>query len=168
MRKDNKGFSLVELIIVIALVAVLGAVITFTVSLIFSGNAKTCANDLRTAINDCKVNCMSRVDAYMEVTRGDDDCIYVQHFIKNAGDSSYTPYGDRQKIGRNRVTVEFGDSKGGTLTSLSTTASITISFNRANGAFKDTVPKYIHVAGGSKDYDLELITLTGKLKLTEN
>lgn len=168
MQKDNKGFSLVELIIVVTLITVLGAGITFTVGLIFSGNAKTCAGAVKTAVNDCKVNCMSKTDAYMEITRGSDDCVYVQHFVKNAGDADYSEYTDRQKIGRENVTVEFGDSKTAALTSLSGGNKITISYDRGTGGFKDTVPAYIHITGGTKDYDINLIKLTGKIELIEN
>ena len=50
----NAGYSLVELIVVIAIIAVILATISYSAVMVFGANAKACANNLQRAIADCK------------------------------------------------------------------------------------------------------------------
>ena len=59
IKKDNRGYSLVELIIVVAIIAVVATTAVLSIGLIFSANAKTCANDIMSAISECKITTMS-------------------------------------------------------------------------------------------------------------
>ena len=81
LAKNNSGFSLVELIIVIAIIAALIGTVVLSVSMVFSANAKACSNDLQRAIADCKVTTMGKAQAWLIVYRGENDRIYSQLHI---------------------------------------------------------------------------------------
>ena len=81
---NEKGFSLVELIIVIAIMAVVIGTVVFSVSMVFSANAKACCNNLQRAIADCKVTTMGKSEAWLVLYRGSDNQIYCQMYYKEA------------------------------------------------------------------------------------
>lgn len=68
IRKNNKGFSLVELIVVLAIMAVMIGIGGFTLSLMIGGEAKQAATKLNAQLNDVKTGAMSRYDEYMIVS----------------------------------------------------------------------------------------------------
>ena len=66
-RNDNRGLSIVELVIVIAIIAVMltGAVIS--VSLLFGTEAKQAAAKTEAQLNNIKTEAMSRYSEYMVI-----------------------------------------------------------------------------------------------------
>jgi prepilin-type N-terminal cleavage/methylation domain-containing protein len=164
---SNAGYSLVELIIVVAIIAVVATMLMFSISMIFSANAKACANAMQSAISDCKVTTMGKSDAYLKIYRGSDDNIYAQMYVEENG---VTTEQEPQKLGGKRVTVtcipEGAGTSGTELTAGA--ASVKIRFNRASGSFADA--EYANCAGfdiqgGSRHYKLSLTKLTGKVSL---
>lgn len=159
---DNKGYSLLELIIVFAIIAVLMASVFYSIILVFSANAKSCANNIQRAIGDCKVTTMGKADAYMELYR-DDSGVYTRMHITES-DGTVTDE-EPEKVGTNRVNVGY-TPKGGTETELTPGTSIEIRFDRSSGGFKaragGTLYDEIYVRGGSKNYSIKMIELTGK------
>jgi prepilin-type N-terminal cleavage/methylation domain-containing protein len=169
MRYDAAGYSLVELIIVVAIIAVVATMLMFSISMIFSANAKACANAMQSAISDCKVTTMGKSDAYLEIYRDSDDNIYAKMYVKENGAADFTAQ-EAQKLGGKRVTVtcipEGAGTSGTELTAGGT--PVTIRFNRASGSFADA--DYANCAGfdiqgGSRHYKLSLTKLTGKVSL---
>jgi prepilin-type N-terminal cleavage/methylation domain-containing protein len=168
-NSGNAGYSLVELIIVIAIIALLAVTLMFSVAMIFSANAKACANALQSAIADCKVTTMGKADAYLKIYRDSDDNIYAKMYVKESGAADYTEQ-EPEKIGGKRVTVtcipEGAGSSGTELTAGG--ASAIIRFDRASGSF--AAADYANCAGfeiqgGSKHYKLTMTKLTGKTAL---
>lgn len=166
-KKDNGGYSIVELIIVLAIISALMGTAFYSVTLIFSANAKSTANDIQRAIGDCKVTAMGKSAAYMELYRdAANENVYTRMYVR---DSSGTyVVSEPQKVGPARVTVKYRASGGavGTETELSAGGSIQIWFDRATGGFKadgsGNLYEAICVEGGSKKYEIELTELTGK------
>jgi type II secretory pathway pseudopilin PulG len=159
----------VELIIVVAIIAVVATMLFFSVSMIFSANAKACANAMQSAISDCKVTTMGKSDAYLEIYLGSDDNIYATMYVKENGATDFTAQ-EAQKLGGKRVTVtcipEGAGTSGTELTAGG--ASVKIRFDRASGSFADA--EYANCAGfdiqgGSRHYKLSLTRLTGKVSL---
>ncbi|MDE5718505.1 MAG: type II secretion system protein, partial [Lachnospiraceae bacterium] len=56
---------MVELIIVIAIIALIISTVFYSVVMVFGANAKSCANNIQRAIADCKVTTMGRSSAYI-------------------------------------------------------------------------------------------------------
>lgn len=182
LSKNNKGYSLVELIIVVAIITILGGTVMFSISLIFSADAKGCAHSLTSALADTKVNAMGRDGAYMELTRDSNGDIWVTQWVKK---SSWMESGNPQKIGTRRITVyyfaegtEVGDFDSTTGTELASGTTIYFSFDRSTGAFIESFKLKdgtevgssfydgFEVIGGSKDYLIDLNKLTGKSQTT--
>ncbi len=169
-KLNNMGYSMVELIIVMAIIAAIMSTVFFSIILIFSANAKSTANDIQRAIGDCKVTTMGRSAAYMELYRdASNDNVYTKMYIWDNSAVDYVE-SEEQKVGPKRVTVEYS-TDGVNKTELAAGDRIAIFFDRASGGFitgttKDGIShpiyKAIFVEGGSKHYRIELTELTGK------
>lgn len=163
---DNDGYSIVELIIVIAIIALIISTVFYSVTMVFSANAKSCANAIQRAIGDCKVTTMGKSKAYMELYRDTDQNVYTKMYIWDKAAGDYTK-GEPQKVGTSRVYVGY-KQKGGTETELLAGSKIKIGFDRATGGFTDkgvsglALYETIYVVGGSKNYEITLTEITGK------
>lgn len=168
-KNNNGGYSLIEMIIVIAIIAVIMGTVFYSIILVFSANARTTANSIQRAIGDCKVTAMGRSDAYMKLYRNADGIVYTRMYIWDSGAGSGGDYvaSEPQKVGPKKVNVAY-EAKGGTRTELSNGESngIEIWFDRATGGFKadgsGNLYRIIYVEGGSKKYEIVLTELTGK------
>ncbi len=161
MKKNNKGFSLVELIIIIAIMAVLtGSIITY-VGILGSSQAKKCANELANHISQTKVCAMSRSYASMTVY-ADGTGVYVKTV---QGDTEKT-----EKIGDKGVTVTWRNVRNDTNynQTIGTTPDdgLTLEFDRASGAcVKLDSGDYCYgfkITSGDSTYNVNLEPLTGK------
>ena len=189
---NEKGFSLVELIIVIAIMAVVIGTVVFSVSMVFSANAKACCNNLQRAIADCKVTTMGKSEAWLVLYRGSDNQIYCQMYYNEAvieNDAEGNPKVKKddagnvimkavpaneepQKIGGNRVEItyiytdEYKNRKPSSDLKKGVENGITIVFDRSSGSFKNA-PKSMEIIGGNRHYHLEFNELTGKVTVKQ-
>lgn len=97
-KKRNAGFSLVELMVVVAIIAVLIGVISITYSIVGKANAKSYATTLKQAIATARSNTMGRVQNTYEliITGNADGTVDVQ-----VGDG-----GSRERIGDSKIPVD--------------------------------------------------------------
>lgn len=158
---------MIELIIVIAIIAIIMSTVFYSIILVFSANAKSTANDIQRAIGDCKVTTMGKSAAYMELYRAaSDESVYTKMYVMDSS-GTYVE-SEPQKVGPNRVYVAYRVSGGapGSETELVAGDKIEIRFDRASGGFKPdgsgNLYEAILVQGGSKKYEIELTELTGK------
>ena len=165
---NNTGFSLIELIIVIAIIGVLSASVVLSVSLVGNAHAKTCCNDLQSAIADCKVTTLGKSRAWLSVYQGDNGYVYSQLHVYQLGmgdgkeDATDIPE-EPQRLGGKRVTVSYTDETGAEMPlPVGAENGIRIEFDRSSGSFKEA-PQTIIISGGNRKYTLEFIELTGKL-----
>ena len=160
MKKNNEGFSLVELIVIIAIMAVLtGAIITYVGSL-GNAQAKKCVNGIVTGFSQTKVCAMSRANASMVVYTNDDGVFLVT----NQGSNERV-----EKIGTAGTVVQYRtvrDSNSFSPVGDSAATGIKIEFDRASGACKKTVSgKYCYgfkVTCGKTTYIVNIEPLTGR------
>lgn len=187
---NEKGFSLVELIIVIAIMTVVIGTVVFSVSMVFSANAKACCNNLQRAIADCKVTTMGKSEAWLVLYRGSDNQIYCQMYYNEAvieNDAEGNPKVKKdddgnvimkavpaneepQKIGGKRVVVTYNDTDDTEENEhqdlLTDAKRLTIAFDRSSGSFKNA-PKSMEIIGGNRHYHLEFNELTGKVTVKQ-
>ena len=170
IKKDNRGYSLVEMIIVVAIIAVVGLGATWSIILVFSGNAKACANAMVNSIAECKIMTMSKGQGNVRVIiyRGSNGKIYSELQTRESDGAGWVTGKDgAEKIGANRCLV--GTSNGGDDIPDRDNAW-EIYFDRSSGSFlyssdpakPNTSVTEIYVMGGRKNYHIALEKLTGK------
>lgn len=149
--KDDRGFSLVELMIVVAIMGVMGSFIFIGLPLLTGQNARECANNMSAALGKEKNYALTRsgtIDCYMELML-DSDGYHVKYYIpKDAvvtgrnGAGANKPedwvLAEEQKIGSRTVNVvcSFDD---GTTVNITDGQSVKLIYNRTNGEFKNAV-----------------------------
>ncbi len=176
MGKNNKGYSLVELIIVIVIMALLSGTVLFSISMIFGASAKACANDIKEALAENKVTAMGKSEAKVEIYRdASDNNIYIIQWVKEGGVWKPKKVDDAgnavpEKVGNSRVYVAYEEKDSSTEVELTAGSSLQLCYDRGNGGFSKKsenciLCEKIYVKGGSRSYVLTLTELTGKVEL---
>lgn len=179
MEKNNSGFSIVELIIVIAIIAAVVTMAALSIGLVFSANARTCANDIMGAIAECKIATMSAGQGNVRLLlyRDDTGTIFSELQTRESATADWTAVNGAEKIGARRCMVGTADGaddlpqKSGSGVPTLESGMWEIGFERSSGSFS-TVEIYddtgaqvwdFYVRGGSKNYQIHLEKLTGKV-----
>lgn len=168
MKKDNRGFSLVELIIVLAIMAVLTGATFIGIGMISGKPAEECASKIYSHILANRTTAMGKFSASVSFYTGTDG-IYV---VEEVNGVNGTPI----KIGDKGVAVSYrvtGDGDNAWRTLLGDTAPLIISYNRSTGAFRDLESmgmddKYCVAIKCTKADKTKIITLyhlTGKVSM---
>ena len=163
MKKNDKGFTLVELIIIIAIMAVLSLSVITYIGMIGGAQAKKCANGLKNSLSQTKVCAMSRSSASMTVY-ADNTGVYVKTM---QGTTERV-----EKIGNAGTKVEYRTVRNSdSYTTVGTTADtgVKIEFDRASGACKkmtgDVYCYGFKVTAGQTVYIVSIEPLTGKVSI---
>ena len=182
--RDNKGFSLIELVVTVALMAIVTGFLAYSFSLVTGQEAKQCAGNLSTALDRAKNYALTKSgssDAYMELLKEPGGGYVVQFFVpakpwqKNAviGTADYVLQ-DTLDVGKSAVQITCLFEDGSTF-SISQSSHLRIYYDRISGAFK----KAVWVDGGTevegscrsitiergKKFELTLVEVTGKHSL---
>lgn len=166
-REDNRGLTLVELIIVIAIIAVLTGIVMMSVSIISGLPAKKCANNIYSALSRVRVTTMGKnMDTLQLEVRPDG--IFAVETIDSVVET--------KQLGKNTVKLYVTVNSGGTETETEITSggSILIDFNRSTGALKpitvgstDYYTK-IRAKKGGKSYTVSIVPFTGKMSVSKD
>ena len=163
----KRAFTLVELIVVVAIMGVMMGVVGFSISMIARTNVKKTAQMVRTGIEATRVNAMSRV--------GESSVRFYVNVEKGTIDMEVTEGGSREirEIGYvNTVTIRCstaetpGDDDWTDIADMVNAEGkegLIITFDRSTGAFKgEMIPKKIEISGGTKKFTITCYQLTGK------
>lgn len=163
MKKNNKGFSLVELIVIIAIMAVLVGGVVGYAGVYGSTKVKNCAKEIESRLSETKVCAMSKSQAYITIY-ADDTGVYV-----TSVQGSVT---ETEKIGEKGLSVSYRNVRSGnSYTAVGTTEAtgLKIEFDRASGACKKMADgKYcyaINVTNGTTTYTVNIEPITGKTSM---
>lgn len=181
MRKDNRGFSIVELIIVIAIMSIMLGVMVYSFSLVTGKEASQCAHNIGTAMDKAKNYAMAKSgssDVYLLIRKDGNKGYIAEYYIPDGpiSTSYHMAEGRSEKLGKKAVEVKC--TVGGSRVPLDDSNGIRIYYNRITGAFKDAeivsndntsisdtgACTQIEVKRG-KTIRLTLIQETGKYKL---
>ncbi len=182
-KKDNRGLSLVEIIIVIALMMVIAGITSYGISLISSKPVEECARKVEIALNQNRTNSMGKKVAYLEFYMTSDG-VAVRECSQSVRESDVR-VGNQVIIGAADVNLRFvyknaggedvnAEGGGGTPPgTLLGAEHIKVSFKRDNGALienehgliLDRIEVYMGTTGGGHVKTIKIDKLTGKVTL---
>lgn len=172
MNNKNAGVSIVEMVVILAILAVITGVGAYGVGQVSGYRPRECANQVSTSLSECKVTTLGKAkstgDIYWELYKEDKDFFVAT--VYNAGTTQQ--YEKTEKVGEGNLTVTCEDSAGNVTTVDGGFGSgLQLCFNRASGALCErsgsiTTKKKITVSKGNKEYTIELYPTTGKIKGT--
>ena len=164
MRRDNRGLSLVELMVVIAIIAVVTSVGVMGVNAMTGRPAQQCAQKVVYSLERHRTTAMGKVDAsYTLRWDASQNQVMLDEYVKNegAGTTSTTP------LGAGGVKLFYITSADATEHSLEAEGSLTLSFDRSSGAFKPLASgafcTEIIAKRGGREFSVKLVPLTGKV-----
>lgn len=155
MRDDNKGVSLVELIIVVAIIALFTGVAGYGLSLSSGKAADECARKLAASIQHARTASMGKNKTTIKVWK-DAEGVWTQEVItmadKDTGGAAAAVEQDKVKVGAKNV-----DISGGML-------GTELEFDRSSGALKNGSGEITFtISKASKTYTVKIVALTGRV-----
>lgn len=164
MKRDNKGLSLVEMVIVIAILAVVSGIVVVGIGVAISKPAEECARKIQQSLQSARVYTMGKQKLSLKYYVSDGS-VYVQETVTSADGS--TTDKNPVKIGAKGVEVTY-KLEGETGYKFLKDEPLTLSFDRTTGGFSKTECKpkrcdEIKVKKGNKEMTVTLYSLTGKV-----
>lgn len=160
-RKNNSGFSLIELIVVIAILAVLGIGIISISGVVMDAQKRSCIDGINTAIQRTKSDTLAKAkggdgatEIYLEIWDGGSDGIMLRETI----DTKTV----EKNIGPKGLDVYVDGSEGSKLPSEG--SALRISFDRSSGAVENS--NFTRVTSGR--FSVKVEKHTGKCRLEVN
>ena len=165
MRRNNKGFSLVELIVVIAIMVILTGLISMGVGMAVSKPADECVAKIKSTLQNIRVTTMGKYDAHVEIYKQNNQ-IYAKEIMVE--DSTGTTSTKVNLVGTKGVQLFYElDSSGTYVELVEGGPSLLIYYDRSSGAFSKATSGYyctrIKAVKGTKQAVLRLYSLTGKI-----
>lgn len=148
----NAGYTILEMMVVVAILAVGLAVVSMSVNTIFSLEMKECVKQLAAELGKQKVAAMTRSgEVYMRLYK-DDGGIFLDKYENDV------PVEQGVRIGGEKISVTYYSGSNTAGTALSPDG-IVIAFNKSNGSFKKIGQAWTMYGGsGSPTYPGEYYT----------
>ena len=168
LSMDNKGMSLVEIVIVVTIMTVLTGVLALGVSMALSKPADECAEKIVSTLNGARITTMGKQGITMRFYQNDNG-VYLEETITDASGNVITR--PALRIGQKGVKVEYKLVQGTTEGALTTldASGIKLSFKRDTGGFNPVAGawycKEIVVSKGNRTKTIKLAYLTGKVTI---
>lgn len=166
---DNRGISLVEIIIVLAIMTVAGGAMLIGIGMISGKPAQKCSQKIVYSLERHRTTAMGKVDTEYKLYVGADGAIWLDEKVWEKNAPPAAP--DRTSsipIGEKSVTVTYVC---GSATQDLASAPLTLKFRRGSGGFQPQAGgdycTEIKVSKAGKDYTIELVPLTGKVSIKE-
>jgi len=164
-RLDNKGFTLVEMLVVVAIIAVVTGIFTLGFSLISTKHVDQCAKKIQMSLESCRTTTMGKLDAYLHFYTYDGKIIVSKNIVTATGTNSTV-----SELGGNNLSVKYVVTDGASSSehTLGSTA-LEIKFDRASGSLKpysgsSYISEFIVTnTSGTKTLHVKIDKLTGRV-----
>ena len=173
LKRDNRGFSLVEVIMVVAILSIMAGVLGYSFNLTNGKPAEQCAKRLASAISHGRTATMGKYRNTITVSKdADGNLIVTEDTLVLAKDEEHGISEDVtsqrfSKVGSKDVKVEYRIGTG-SYTELANGDSIFLRYDSGSGAMKKTAPGDAYYTGfkiskADKTWYVKLETLTGRV-----
>lgn len=178
--ENNKGFSLIELIIVISIVAIMTGFLAIGISSAFGLGAKECARKIDSYLKETKTISLSKDKQELTIYQHSNGKYYADFVVYKLAkdpDTSATimvPSVTRtEEIGKKNVTITCFFADGSSVV-INGSNSVTLGFNRSSGAFEpakknnattSTYCEKIEVTRSGRKTTVSIIPQTGKISV---
>ncbi|MBQ7834141.1 MAG: prepilin-type N-terminal cleavage/methylation domain-containing protein [Lachnospiraceae bacterium] len=167
MKKDNKGFSYVELLLVLAIIAIMTGIMALSMSLVGRTNVNKGCDNLNNAMNQARTTSMARGRTNGQITISCEGGKYY-YYIGKPGTAESN--GGKVKFASLPVKVSYVlHSDPGVLESLDEGESISIRYDQSTGAFgMASVGDYVDnivLSNGDKMATIKCYIPTGKTEI---
>lgn len=125
--RNNKGFSLIEAVVVIAILAVLATGVVVGIGQLAGWRVTDCASDIDSAMKNTRINAMSKSSAYLEISYD----AAGNYYLQEKGE-------DREKIASGNISIIYTTNRGTEL-DITEESPLIISYNRSSGAFAPVI-----------------------------
>ena len=175
-NQNNSGYTLVELIVVIAIMSIFVGGMSLGVNLLFSKDASRCATRLNDALYEARMNSMSKVGNYELVIEGGNSAS-VNTATLNADGSEVIKYYLDEIESSKKTDIEATLATESNPSGQSIALPVTIKFDKAKGNVKvlsggteldDGILIFkIKANRGNREAKVQLVTTTGKHTIGE-
>lgn len=175
MKKDNAGFSLIELIVVIAIMVIVAGIGAAWIGNISGYRARECSGKISSSLTSSKIKALSKErktgDAYWELYLDSDNKYYVNVRYPDYESGAITYDEDISKVGKtSNITVKYTDVDGEH--TVDAHNSLILCYDRSTGAIyegygaavdKTKKISKISVSAGIRTYNIDIVAKTGKV-----
>lgn len=173
MKKNNRGLSIIEVIVVLAVMSIMAGAFTIGISMVLRKPADECASKLQSSLQSNRMLAMGKLETRLEIYMDAEGFIYLREITKTATATGEDVQTTETLIGDRGVVFEYKLSDDSTASLVPGGSPLILSFDRSSGAFKDLkemgLPnKYciqITISKSGLEKKLTLAYLTGKVTL---
>lgn len=126
IEKLNSGMTLVELLVALAILAIMTTLAVFGIGMLSSGDSKKASGALRNALSEVRTSTLSIESSWEAVIRNNDGEFEVA-ILKDGSEN------DVYELGK-RIDITFFDSKTGAENTLNNGEELVVSFNKSSGS----------------------------------
>ena len=163
--KDNKsGFSLIELLIVVALMIIIATVSGSALVNVNKTRAKSCATKLSSMLSQCKINSLSGIENTLTLSFNNDKKCYECSLTKDGESEAYKT----ENIGTDKLEINIDDYS-------IKTGKLSVRFDKQTGALSEfkygesgfnatsgtKANNYVINVTSDKTYEIDISALTG-------
>ena len=170
MRMKNEGFSLIELIVVIAIMTILTVGIAISLSSVSSQKAKAATKTIYSSLEYTQTAAMAKAMAYLEIYQKDDG-----YYLAVVEGCATQPVRKEKKLCDDSVTISY-TTKGSAVAQKIDATPLQITYDHVTGAIlslgdaADGSPIYcngIIVSKGSYEGQIDLVPETGHCQMQD-